>query len=66
MFNCVPTFFLFTDVNECLTSNPCQHQCYNLIGSYLCQCEVGYELASDSVSCQGYLFLRLFFVLIAC
>ncbi|KAG1941978.1 EGF-containing fibulin-like extracellular matrix protein 1 isoform X1 [Pimephales promelas] len=40
------------DVNECLTSNPCQHQCYNLIGSYLCQCEVGYELASDSVSCQ--------------
>ncbi|XP_042568097.1 EGF-containing fibulin-like extracellular matrix protein 1 [Cyprinus carpio] len=40
------------DVNECLTANPCQHKCYNLIGSYLCQCEVGYELASDSVSCQ--------------
>ncbi|KAA0712453.1 EGF-containing fibulin-like extracellular matrix protein 1 [Triplophysa tibetana] len=39
-------------VNECATSNPCQHQCYNLIGSYICQCEVGYELASDSVSCQ--------------
>ncbi|KAI7791526.1 EGF-containing fibulin-like extracellular matrix protein 1 [Triplophysa rosa] len=40
------------DVNECATSNSCQHQCYNLIGSYICQCEVGYELASDSVSCQ--------------
>ncbi|NP_001103991.1 uncharacterized protein LOC563864 precursor [Danio rerio] len=40
------------DVNECLTANPCQHQCYNLMGSYICQCEVGFELASDSVSCQ--------------
>ncbi|XP_016301083.1 EGF-containing fibulin-like extracellular matrix protein 1 [Sinocyclocheilus anshuiensis] len=40
------------DVNECLTASPCQHQCYNLIGSFICQCEVGYELASDSVSCQ--------------
>ncbi|KAI2642987.1 EGF-containing fibulin-like extracellular matrix protein 1 [Labeo rohita] len=40
------------NVNECLTANPCQHQCYNLIGSFICQCEVGYELASDSVSCQ--------------
>uniref|UniRef100_A0A671S879 EGF-containing fibulin-like extracellular matrix protein 1 n=1 Tax=Sinocyclocheilus anshuiensis TaxID=1608454 RepID=A0A671S879_9TELE len=39
-------------VNECLTASPCQHQCYNLIGSFICQCEVGYELASDSVSCQ--------------
>ncbi|KAJ8371769.1 hypothetical protein AAFF_G00302390 [Aldrovandia affinis] len=40
------------DVDECLTESPCQHQCYNFLGSFLCQCETGYELAADSVSCQ--------------
>ncbi|XP_069036014.1 EGF-containing fibulin-like extracellular matrix protein 1 isoform X5 [Lepisosteus oculatus] len=40
------------DVNECEVSNPCQHQCYNMIGSYMCQCDQGYELARDSASCQ--------------
>ncbi len=41
------------DVNECDVQSPCQHHCYNLIGSFLCQCDQGYELAQDSVSCQG-------------
>ncbi|XP_062304231.1 EGF-containing fibulin-like extracellular matrix protein 1 [Osmerus eperlanus] len=40
------------DVNECEDSNPCQHQCYNIMGSFICQCEQGYELVSDQVSCQ--------------
>ncbi|KPP71215.1 hypothetical protein Z043_109895, partial [Scleropages formosus] len=40
------------DVNECEVGNPCQHQCYNIIGSFLCQCDQGYELAPDSISCQ--------------
>ncbi|KAM4607211.1 EGF-containing fibulin-like extracellular matrix protein 1 isoform 4-T6 [Polymixia lowei] len=40
------------DVNECDVQSPCQQQCYNLMGSYLCQCDQGFELASDSVSCQ--------------
>ncbi|XP_068615840.1 EGF-containing fibulin-like extracellular matrix protein 1 [Brachionichthys hirsutus] len=40
------------DVNECDVQSPCQHHCYNLIGSFLCQCEQGYELAQDLVSCQ--------------
>ncbi|XP_030628374.1 EGF-containing fibulin-like extracellular matrix protein 1 [Chanos chanos] len=39
------------DVNECAVSNPCQHQCYNIMGSFMCQCDTGYELAPDSVSC---------------
>ncbi|XP_007239888.3 EGF-containing fibulin-like extracellular matrix protein 2 isoform X2 [Astyanax mexicanus] len=39
------------DVNECETSQPCEHQCHNLLGSFLCQCNVGYELTPDSVSC---------------
>ncbi|XP_051977305.1 EGF-containing fibulin-like extracellular matrix protein 1 [Xyrauchen texanus] len=40
------------DVNECANANPCQQQCYNLIGSFICQCDVGFELTSDTVSCQ--------------
>ncbi|XP_036391001.1 EGF-containing fibulin-like extracellular matrix protein 1 [Megalops cyprinoides] len=40
------------DVNECEVQNPCQQQCYNIMGSFICQCEQGYELAPDSVSCQ--------------
>ncbi|KAM4603448.1 EGF-containing fibulin-like extracellular matrix protein 1 isoform 1-T3 [Polymixia lowei] len=40
------------DVNECETSNPCQQRCYNTVGSFMCQCEQGYQLASDQISCQ--------------
>nr|XP_057920285.1 EGF-containing fibulin-like extracellular matrix protein 2 isoform X3 [Doryrhamphus excisus] len=40
------------DVNECETQNPCQHHCFNLIGSFMCQCEPGHERAPDLVSCQ--------------
>uniref|UniRef100_A0A3B3Q593 EGF containing fibulin extracellular matrix protein 1 n=1 Tax=Paramormyrops kingsleyae TaxID=1676925 RepID=A0A3B3Q593_9TELE len=39
-------------LNECEVSNPCQHQCYNTMGSFLCICEPGYELASNMVSCH--------------
>ncbi|XP_036439189.1 EGF-containing fibulin-like extracellular matrix protein 1 isoform X3 [Colossoma macropomum] len=39
------------DVNECQVSQPCEHQCHNLIGSFICQCNRGFELAPDSVSC---------------
>ena len=51
--DCVP------DVNECDVQSPCQHHCYNLIGSFLCQCDQGYELAQDAVSCQGGHTLKL-------
>ena len=51
--DCVP------DVNECDVQSPCQHHCYNLIGSFLCQCDQGYELAQDAVSCQGGRTLKL-------
>ncbi|KAM4729787.1 EGF-containing fibulin-like extracellular matrix protein 1 isoform 2-T3 [Anableps anableps] len=40
------------DVNECDVENSCQHHCYNLIGSFLCQCDHGFELAADKVSCE--------------
>ncbi|XP_017288098.1 EGF-containing fibulin-like extracellular matrix protein 1 isoform X2 [Kryptolebias marmoratus] len=40
------------DINECEVGSPCQHQCYNLIGSFLCQCDHGFEPAADTVSCE--------------
>ncbi|XP_038822227.1 EGF-containing fibulin-like extracellular matrix protein 1 [Salvelinus namaycush] len=43
---------ILQDVNECEGSNPCQHQCYNIMGSFICQCEQGYELTSNQASCQ--------------
>ena len=29
---------LISDVNECATQRPCQHDCVNTHGSYTCQC----------------------------
>ncbi|XP_031417992.1 EGF-containing fibulin-like extracellular matrix protein 1 [Clupea harengus] len=40
------------DVDECTTSNPCQQQCVNIMGSFICKCEHGFDLAPDAVSCQ--------------
>ncbi|GLD47684.1 EGF-containing fibulin-like extracellular matrix protein 2, partial [Lates japonicus] len=40
------------DVNECVPNSPCQHLCYNLPGSFMCQCDQGYELTPDQLSCH--------------
>ncbi|XP_041866714.1 EGF-containing fibulin-like extracellular matrix protein 1 isoform X3 [Melanotaenia boesemani] len=55
--HCAPGFTadeqnICRDVNECDVQSPCQHHCYNLIGSFLCQCDQGFELAADLVSCE--------------
>ena len=43
-----------SDVNECATNNGnCVQVCTNTIGSYLCQCRVGYVLNADGRSCDG-------------
>ena len=36
--------YLFTDINECQTSKPCQNEgtCENVPGSYKCTCTTGY------------------------
>ena len=35
----------FSDVNECLTGDVCKNggTCFNLIGSFYCQCPPGFE-----------------------
>ncbi len=41
------------DINECEVANDCQSNCDNLIGSYSCSCDAGYQLESDQKSCVG-------------
>ena len=31
----------------------CHHTCINTIGSYICDCNVGYMLDSDGLTCTG-------------
>ncbi|XP_033001010.1 EGF-containing fibulin-like extracellular matrix protein 1 isoform X3 [Lacerta agilis] len=40
------------DINECETSNPCAQLCYNIVGSFLCQCNQGFELSPDRINCD--------------
>ncbi|XP_077091306.1 EGF-containing fibulin-like extracellular matrix protein 1 [Siphateles boraxobius] len=39
------------DRNECLLSHLCMHMCVNTAGSYYCECNDGYRLASNNHSC---------------
>ena len=50
-------FNYFPDVNECLisTNNNCSQLCFNTNGSFRCQCNSGYILASDNSTCNGWL-----------
>ncbi|XP_065336697.1 protein tolkin-like [Cloeon dipterum] len=41
------------DINECESTNNCEQECINTIGSYYCACNVGYELHSDGKRCIG-------------
>ncbi|KAH0622869.1 hypothetical protein JD844_025655 [Phrynosoma platyrhinos] len=43
---------LFSDINECETSSPCAQLCYNVVGSFLCQCNQGFELSPDRINCD--------------
>ena len=41
------------DINECLLeTDTCEHNCYNTIGSFNCDCQQGYTL-NDGFFCSG-------------
>ena len=43
-----------TDVLECEELNGgCAHVCVETPGSFQCECDEGYEIVEDSVSCAG-------------
>ena len=45
----------FSDVNECNTEglNDCTQGCLNLYGGYSCECDTGYRLLTDEVTCES-------------
>ena len=44
-------FIIQLDINECINgSHLCEHNCYNTNGSYVCDCQPGYQL-SNGLTC---------------
>ena len=46
------------DINECNGDHECDQLCNNIVGSYICSCDSGYELQSDNRSCEGLLLMH--------
>ena len=43
-----------TDIDECASNvSKCSQLCINSPGSYLCDCNHGYQLDNDHTSCKG-------------
>lgn len=47
--------FYFQGVNECLSnkSDMCSQKCVDLKSGYKCECDTGYKLLDDKVTCTG-------------
>lgn len=48
-------FVVGSDVNECqLSDNLCKNgQCVNMMGTYQCSCDTGYQATPDRQGCVG-------------
>ena len=44
---------ILTDINECENNSTCDHRCINTIGSFICECNTGYQLNDDLMTCSG-------------
>ena len=42
-----------TDINECEKSGTCDDRCINTFGSFICECNPGYQLNDDLMTCLG-------------
>jgi tolkin protein len=46
--------FIISEYDECATNkHGCDHECVNTLGSFKCECRIGYELHSDGKKCEG-------------
>ena len=49
--------FFILDIDECGQMqnmiNDCEQLCFNLVGSYVCGCQIGYELSENGRNCTG-------------
>ena len=51
---CMHSIYILTDTDECARKiDNCSQNCRNIPGSFECGCDVGYELSSDGMTCQG-------------
>ena len=51
--------YFLIDIDECDEgTSGCTHNCMNIIGSYICSCDLGYRLESDRQTCYGKLILQ--------
>jgi hypothetical protein len=41
------------DIDECTLSQPCEQECVNNIGSFECNCSVGFFLEGNGRNCSG-------------
>ncbi|XP_075251110.1 bone morphogenetic protein 1-like [Convolutriloba macropyga] len=53
----------FPEVNECLENNGgCMHTCVDTVGSYRCECNIGFQLGPDGRKCEsacgGYILVN--------
>ena len=44
----------FIDIDECNNNNGgCSHTCFNTPGSFFCDCNDGYSLDNNEMTCSG-------------
>ena len=52
--------YFVPDIDECAEgSDRCHQKCINTVGSYDCQCLLGYKENADGYSCQGRAIVEL-------
>ena len=59
-YNCLLFLFFSPDINECMLSpSVCEQSCTDTAGSFVCGCNIGFELQSDESSCIGEFSLNV-------